>query len=217
MCTRLLKVSCLQYCCFKICFDSTKFHEKFSFLKQVFLKHDYRLSFIDNYNCFKTLADKLFIKCLQLITVEKKTLFLSLQHLCEISLHTRAKLRKSLKGLLNSCKLQIILKNQRKLLNAFYFSDRLPFDLVTGVVYKCTRGKCNSTNYKETDTCLNVRSGEHIGISTLTFKKTKPSKESAIEEHLLNCNSISSFEEFIILTNGNNKLVLEMKESLLIK
>ena len=93
----------------------------------------------------------------------------------------------------------------------------LPFDLVSGVVYKYTCGRCNSTYYGETYRHLKVRSGEHIGISPLTFKKTKPSKESAIRDHLLNCNNIPSFEEFTILANGNNKFVLEIKESLLIK
>ena len=88
---------------------------------------------------------------------------------------------------------------------------------MSGVVYKYTCGRCNSTYYGETDRHLKVRSGEHIGISPLTFKKTKPSKESAIRDHLLNCNNIPSFEEFTILTNGNNKFDLEIKESLLIK
>ena len=71
--------------------------------------------------------------------------------------------------------------------------------------------------FGETDRHLKVRSGEHIEISPLTFKKTKPSKESAIRDHLLNCNNIPSFEEFTILTNRNNKCDLEIKESLLIK
>ena len=66
------------------------------------------------------------------------------------------------------------------------------------------------------DRHVKVRSGEHIGISPLTLKKTRPSKESAIRDHLLNCNNIPSFEEFTILANGNNKFVLEIKESLLI-
>ena len=87
---------------------------------------------------------------------------------------------------------------------------------MSGVVYKYTCGRCNSTYYGQTDRHL-VRSGEHTGISPLTFKKTKPSKESAIRDHLLNCNNIPSFEEFTILTNGNNKFDLEIKESLLIK
>ena len=124
----------LAYHCFKICPDWTKFHEELSFLKQIFKKNEYPLSFIGN--CFKTFDVKLFIKCPQLITVEKKTLFLSLPYLGEISLQTRTKLRKSLKGLLNSCKLQIVFKSQRKLSNVFCFKDRLPFDLVSGVVCK---------------------------------------------------------------------------------
>ena len=78
-------------------------------------------------------------------------------------------------------------------------------------------GRCNSTYYGQMDRHLKVRSGEHIGISPLTFMKTKQSKGSAIHNHLLNCNNILSFEDFTILTNGNKKFNLEIKESLLIK
>ena len=85
------------------------------------------------------------------------------------------------------------------------------------VVYKYTCGRCNSTYYGETDRHLKIRSGEHIGKSPLTFKKTKPPKESTIHNHLLNCYKISSFEKFTILADGNKKFVLEIKESLLIK
>ena len=142
---------------------------------------------------------------------------MSLPYLGEISLQTRTKLRKSLKGLLNPRKLHIAFKIQRKLSNVFRFTDRLHFDLVSGVVYKYRCGRCNSTYNGETDRHLKVMSGEHIGISLLTFKKTKPSKESAVCDHLLNGKNVSSFEDISILTNGNNKFVLEITESLLIK
>ena len=99
----------LAYHFFKICSDWAKFLEEPSFLKQVFWRNGYLLSFIDS--CFKTFVDKLFIKSLQLITVEKKTLFLSLPYVGEISLKTTTKLKKFLKGLLNSCKLQIVFKS----------------------------------------------------------------------------------------------------------
>ena len=135
----------------------------------------------------------------------------------EITLQTKTKLRKSLKGLLNSCKLQIVFKSQRRLSNVFPFKDRLPSDLVSGELYKHMCGTCNSTFYGETDRHLKVRLREHIEISTLAFKMTKPLKETAIRDYLLNCNKIPSFEEFTILTNGNNKFDLEIKESLLIK
>ena len=205
----------LVYRCFKICSDWTKFHEELNFLKQVFLKNGYPLSFIDN--CFKTFVDKLFIKSPEIPTVEKKTLILSLPYLGNISLQTRANLKKSFKGVLDCCKLRIVFKSERKLVNIFRFKDRLPIDLVSGVVYKYTCGSCNSSYYGETDRHLKVRSGEHIGISPLTLKKTKPSKESAIRDHLLVCNNVPSFDEFTILAHGHNKYVLGIKESLLIK
>ena len=46
---------------------------------------------------------------------------------------------------------------------------------------------------------MKVRSGEHIGISPLTFRKLKPSKESAICDHLVICKNISSFDKFALL------------------
>ena len=68
-------------------------------MKQVFLKNQYPLSFIDK--CFKMVINKLVIKRPQVTTVEKKTLILSLPYLGDISLQTRTKLRKSFKSILN--------------------------------------------------------------------------------------------------------------------
>ena len=88
---------------------------------------------------------------------------------------------------------------------------------MSGFIYKYMCDKCNSSYYRETDRHLKVRSGEHIGISPLTFRKVKPSKESAIHDHLLNCNNIPFFDKFNILTYGHDKYILEIKKSLLIK
>ena len=137
-------------------------------------------SFTDN--CFKTFVDKLFIKRTQLTTVENEISFCH-YHTLEKFPSKQTKLRKSLKGLLNSCKLQIVSKSQRKLSNVCFSKDHLPFNLVSGMVYKFMCGRCSSTYYGETDRHLKVSSGKHIGISPLTIKETKPSKESAICNH----------------------------------
>ena len=47
---------------------------------------------------------------------------------------------------------------------------------MSGVVYKYTCGRCNSSYHGETDRHLKVRSGEHIGISTLKFRKGTPKR-----------------------------------------
>ena len=55
-----------------------------------------------------------------------------------------------------------------------------------------------------------------LRYSALAFEKTKSSKESTVTDHLLNCNNIP-FVEFAILAKGNNKFIVEIKESLPIK
>ena len=132
-----------------------------------------------------------------------------------LSLQTRTKLRKSLEGILNCCKLQIVFKSQNKLAKAFLFKDRIPKELTSGVVYKFQCGLCNESYYGECVRHLNVRIGEHIGIPSLTRKKVKP-KGSAVSDHLLLWNHSPSFENFNVLIKENKKFLLELKESLLI-
>ena len=78
-------------------------------------------------------------------------------------------------------------------------------------------GRYSCSYYHETDRHLKVSSREDIGLSPLTFRKAKPSEESAIRDHLLICNNMSSFGELTILAYGRHKYILEIKESLLIK
>ena len=145
----------------------------------------------------------------------KKTFCLDLSYLVPLTLRTRTKLRKSLKGILNCYKLQMVFKIQNKLANAFRFKDRIPKEITSGVIYKFQCGLCNESYHGECVRHLTVRIGEHIGISPLTKKKVKP-KGSAVSDHLLLCNHSPSFENFSVLTKENKKFLLELKESLLI-
>ena len=117
---------------------------------------------------------KLVIKRPQATTVEKRTLILLLPYLGDVSLQTRTKLRKSFKVILSFCK--------------FRFKDRLLFDLVSGVIDKYTCRGCNSSYYGETDRHLKVRSGEHIGISPLTFRKVTHSLTHSLVTIKRECN-----------------------------
>ena len=122
----------LLYRCFQICSDWTKFHLELVNLIDVFMNNGYPEDFIDN--CFKVLLDENFRVREKVIAVPKKTLFLVLPYLGPLSLQTRNKLRKSLKDILNCCKLQIVFKSQNKLAKPFRFKDRIPKELTSGVV-----------------------------------------------------------------------------------
>ena len=108
----------LLYRCFRICCDWTKFHLELVKLTDVFKNNGYPENFINN--CFKVFLDNKYRIQEKVITVPKKTLFLVLPYLGPLSLQTITKLRKSLKGILNCCKLQIVLKSQ-KILAVFSF------------------------------------------------------------------------------------------------
>ena len=62
---------------------------------------------------------------------------------------------------------------------------------------------------------LNLKIGEHTGISPLTKKQVKP-KNGSVVNHLLFCNQSASPGNFSILTRENKKILLELKERLLI-
>ena len=106
-------------------------------------------------------------------------------------------------------------KNKTRLGNNFHFKDHIPKDLTSGVVYKFQCGLCNESYYGECMRYLNVRTGEHIGISPLTRKQNKP-KNSSVADHLLLCNHSGSYNDFSILTREIKKFLFELKKGLLI-
>ena len=200
--------------CFRICLDWTKFLAELTFLKKIFRKNGYPESFIDK--CFKKFLDSIHLVKEKVPTVERKRLLLVLPYLGVISLKTRAKLQQALKGVLSCCKLEIVFKCQTKLSNSFRFKSPIPKDLISGVVYKFECGFCNESYYGKSIKHLDIRSGEHIGVSPLTGKKVKPVSNSAVHDHLLHCNYLPSFDNFSILAHENKTFLLEIKESLLI-
>ena len=78
-------------------------------LREIFQKNAYPENFIDS--CFKLFLNRIHIFEEKVPTVEKKPLRLVLPYLGTISPQTRAKLQKSIKGILNCCKLQVIFKS----------------------------------------------------------------------------------------------------------
>ena len=131
------------------------------------------IGYPDNFikNCFKMFLDNKHRIQEKVTTVLKKPLPLNLPYLGPLSLQTKNKLRKSLKGILNCCKLHIVFKSQNKLANAFHIKDCIPKEFTSGVVYKFQCGLCNESYYGECVRCLNTRIGEHNRISPLTKKK----------------------------------------------
>ena len=163
--------------CFEICSNWSMFHQQLILLREIFNKNGYPDNFIDR--CFKLFLNRIHILKEKVPTVGKKPLHLVLPYLGTIWLQTRTKLQKSIKGVLNCYKLQVISKSQNKLCNNFHFKDPVPQILTSDVVYKFQCGLCNESYYRECVRHLAVRSDEHVAISPLTNKRVQPRKDSA--------------------------------------
>ena len=73
------------------------------------------------------------------------------------------------------------------------------------------------TYYGKTYRHFFTRAAERMGISNLTGKHLKFVKQSAVSDHLLECNCLIDFDHFEILASDANKFRLLIKKRLLIK
>ena len=172
---------------FSIVSDFSRFHTEVNHLKDILRKNAFPIKLVDN--CIKTFLNKKFLHTPVALTVDKKELSITLPYLGNLSLAIRTRLQNSINRNLPFCKIKVIFKSTTRLghLNTF-----------------------------ETCRHLNIRVGEHSGVSPLTGKKSKTKKTTAIKDHMLFCDHVVSLEDFKILASSNSEFHLKIKESLLI-
>ena len=123
----------------------------------------------------------------------------------------------SIESNLKFYKLKVIFRTPCKLNSLFRYKDSLQkkncFDIVCR--YMCSN--CKVTYYGKTYRHFFTRAAEHMGISNLTGKRLKCVKQSAVSDHLLECNCSIDFDHFDILASDANRFRLLIKESLSIK
>ena len=89
--------------------------------------------------------------------------------------------------------------------------------ILSGIIYQYTCSNCKVTYYRKMFQHFFTRASEHMETSSLMGKRINSTKESAISDHLLQCDSPITFDDFDILASDSNKCKLLIKESLLIK
>ena len=158
--------------------------------------------------CIKKFLNKLFIK---------KDLTFVLPYLAKLSFDLRTRLRRTIERDLPYSKLKIIFRSKCRLNTLFQFKDPLEKKIQSGSIYRYTCSNCKVTYYGKTFRHFYTTAAEHMGISNLTGKRLKNVKQSAISDHLLQCNCAINFDDFSILATDCNKFKLLLGENLLIK
>ena len=129
----------------------------------------------------------------------------------------RTRLVNSMKNNFKICKLKVIFQSLCKLNSLFRYKDSLQKKISSAIVYRYMCSNCKVTYNGKTYRHFFTRVAEHIRICNLTGKHFKCVKQSAISDHLLECNRSIDFDHFDILVSDANNFRLLIKESLLIK
>ena len=103
-----------------------------------------------------------------------------------------------------------------KLRSLFHSKDTLDKKIRSDLVNRYTCSNFNVTYYGKTYRHFFTRAAEHMGISNLTEKRVKNVKQSAVSDHLLQCDCSINFDDFDILASEANNFRLLIKESMLI-
>ena len=132
------------------------------------------------------------------------------------SLCLRTRLQKSINNNISFCKVKIILKSSTQLANFYRFQDEIGLCLRSSIVYKFVCDRCTVTYNGKACHHFKLRVVEHLGISTLTNKRSKLQKLTAVNDHMLMCDQLVLFDNFKVLVSRNFEFHLKIKESLLI-
>ena len=200
---------------FKLCSNVERFHQEIDKLKTIFENNGYSKSFADL--CIKKYLDKVFIKKKVVLKAPKKKLICVLPFLGKKSVQLRTRLVNSIESNLKFCKLKVIFQSPYKRNSLFRYKDSLQKNIRSDIVYRYMCSNCKITYYGKTYQHFFTRAAEHIGISNLTGKRLKCVKQSAVSDHLLECNCSIDFDHFDILASDASRFKLLIKESLLIK
>ena len=200
---------------FKLCSNFERFHQEIDKLKTIFENNVYPKSFVDL--CIKKYSHKVFIKKEVVLKPSKKELICVLPFIGNKSLQLRTRLVNSIENNLRFCKLEVIFQSPCKLSLLFRYKDSLEKEICSDIVYRYTCSNCKVTYYGKRYHHFFNRAPEHMGISNLTGKRLKSVKQSAVFDHLLECNCSIDFDHFDVLASDANKFRLLIKESLLMK
>ena len=131
--------------------------------------------------------------------VPKRQLTFVLPYLGKLSFDLRTKLRQNIETDLPYCKLKIIFRSKCRLDTLFRFTDPLEKKIHSGITFRYTCSNCMVTYYEKIFRHFYTRAAEQMGIYSLTGKRLKNVKQSAISDHLLQCNCAIRFDDFSIL------------------
>ena len=201
--------------CFNLSSDFLKFYYEVDKLKKILSKNAYPQKFIDK--CIEKFLNNMFIQRLQIPSVPKKELRITLPYLGKMSQIVNTRLTKTMNKHMKFCKLSVIFQTNNRLRNYSRFKDSVHETLRSNLIYKFSCGSCTASYIGKTYRHFKVSVSEHQGVSPRTCKPVKGTLSTSVRDHILVCDHKVLHEDFKFLGNESNKYLLELKENLFIK
>ena len=207
-------VSTLLFRLFTICSSWELVDKEVTNLKKILRRNAFPASTIDR--LVKTFFTRMRNRT-PVHTVPKQQFQIILPFLGSVSGKVHKKLKSLAKRYLPGSEIVVIFKSPSRLSSVFNFKDKLPLYLVSGVIYKYTCSRCNSTYVGKTKRHTHHRFAEHAGRSPLTGKLVKGQGSTTVRDHMLTCDTVVSNDNFEILGRDSVDYYLKIKESIFIK
>ena len=211
---KLNSIKTLLHRAFEVSSNFHNLHIEFDFLKNFFKMNGFPTKLIENM-IGKFLKQKLSPPPLK-ITVPKKPLYFTLPYFGPKSEELKEEISTTLSRYFMHIKFNPILINSNTIGSFFKFKDKLPLCSCSSVIYKYRCSLCESEYIGSTRRTLGMRLAEHKGLSFRTNLKLTSPPHSSIRDHLQNCESSISENNFKILSPMKNYPDILILESIYI-
>ena len=210
---KLNAVSTLVHRAYHLTSNFTLFHTEVNFLKNFFTINGYPLTVFEN--MVLNFLDKKHSPSPTMLTVPKQQFFFAVPYYNNFSSSQINKLVLTLANFYPHVDFKPSLSNHFTTGSLFRFKDKLPSELLSGLVYKYHCESCNASYVGCTRQRFRARICQHLGISDRTYKPLSSPTFSEPRNLASTCKSAINHNSFKIIASFPSKLLTF--ESLFIK
>ena len=198
---------------FKLSSGWKEFHDELQFLLRYFRNNGYTDKIVlDIVNKF---LNSIFVPKLKETTVAKKIMYIKFpflnNYICDF---VKREIKRILYFRYPQIDFRFVFVNENTIQGLLNHKDKLPSDLCSGLVYTYRCGACGATYIGQTRKSLRTRASEHLGVSPRTGNLLVRAPQSTVRDHIEECGSGRSLENFKKIRSFNNSILLKIYESL---
>lgn len=208
-------VSTLLYRSFTICTNWNQIDHEIKKIKSILSRNGYPSQLLDR--IVSIFLNSVHKRKTDNAEEQHQTLQIILPYLGTFTKRLEKKIKQSIQQHLPNIRINFIYRASTRLRTLFTFKDKIPSNLISGIIYKYTCSRCKSTYIGESIRHAKRRFCEHLGISALSGKTMLNPPPSRIRDHKLECSCNPALKDFKVISRDTiSEHRLLIKESLFI-